>query len=247
MIRCPELLDLISRDREWDLSRNGAGSSVSENNKLELRLGLPGEGGPAEGSSCLNGNHESGEFHLSSAKLFPSCLNIRSNKRALYEKAEGIAGDGNWLDRNDEFQPHKLIFSEKTAEKVSPLTPCLSASLPSSAFQRETQKLPQQSKSSYLQHLLMPQKLDLVSEEPSKPCSLKTAEFPYLNGKSCPKTGSVPADSSEPKHHDKRLVSLSSLILFLIIHIKLYFLSYGYHVTETLDPPYYDYVFHLPK
>ncbi|XP_038896900.1 auxin-responsive protein IAA6-like [Benincasa hispida] len=199
MVRCPELLDLISRDREWDLTRNGVGSSVSENNKLELRLGLPGEVGLAEGSSCLNSNHENGEFPLSSAKPFPSCLNIRSNKRALYEKAEGITGDGNWLDRNDEFQPHKLIFYEKTAEKVSPPTPCLSASLPSSAFQREAQKLSQPAQSSYLKQFFMPQKLDLVSEEPLKPCSLKTAEL-----KSCLNSGSVPAESSEPKHHDKR-------------------------------------------
>ncbi|CAK9325509.1 unnamed protein product [Citrullus colocynthis] len=186
MVRCPELLDLISRDREWDLTRNGVGSSISENNKLELRLGLPGEG-----SSCLNSNHENGEFPLSSAKPFSSCLNVRSNKRALYEKAEGMAGD--------EFQPHKLIFCEKTAEKVSPLTPSLSASLPSSAFQREAQKPSQPSQSSYLKHLLMPQKLDLVSEEPSKPCSLKTADL-----KSCLNSDSVPAESSEPKHHDKR-------------------------------------------
>ncbi|XP_022138828.1 auxin-responsive protein IAA25-like [Momordica charantia] len=204
MVRCPELLDLISRDREWDLIRNGAESSVSENNKLELRLGLPGEGGLVEGSSCLNSNHESGELPLSSAELFPSCLNIRSNKRALYEKAEGMAEGGIWLNRNDEFQPHKLIFSEKTAEKVSPPTPCPSASLSSSAFQREAQKLSLQSKSSYLQHLLMPQKLDKVSEEASKSGCLKTAEFPYLDGKSYPNTVSVPANSSEPQHSDKR-------------------------------------------
>ncbi|KGN60312.1 auxin-responsive protein IAA26 isoform X1 [Cucumis sativus] len=194
MVRCPELLDLISRDREWDLTRNGVGSSVIENNKLELRLGLPGEA-----SSCLNGNHENGEISLSSAKPFSSCFNIRSNKRALYAKTEGIAGDGNRLDRNDEFQPHKLIFHEKTAEKVSPFTPCLSASLPSSAFHREAQKLSQPSQSSYLKHVLMPQNLDLVSEESSKPCSLKATE---LN--SCLNDGSVPAESSETKHHDKR-------------------------------------------
>lgn len=217
MVRCPELLDLISRDREWNLTRNGVGSLISENNKLELRLGLPGEG-----SSCLNNNHENGEFPLSSAKPFPSCLNVRSNKRALYEKAEGMAGD--------EFQPHKLIFCEKTAEKVSPLTPSLSASLPSSAFQREAQKPSQPSQSSYLKRLLMPQKLDLVSEEPSKPCSLKTADL-----KSCLNSGSVPAESSEPKHHDKRLVSLSSFIsYFLIIHIKLYFLCDGYLMSLIL-------------
>ncbi|KAL0553111.1 hypothetical protein IC582_006998 [Cucumis melo] len=196
MVRCPELLDLISRDREWDLTRNGVGSSVIENNKLELRLGLPGEEGLAEASSCLNSNHENGEISLSSARPFSSCLNIRSNKRALYAKTEGIAGDGNRLDRNDEFQPHKLIFYEKTAEKVSPFTPCLSASLPSSAFQREAQKLSQPSQSSYLKHLLMPQNLDLVSEEPSKP---KATE---LN--SCLNSNSVPAESSETKHHDKR-------------------------------------------
>ncbi|XP_022940590.1 auxin-responsive protein IAA16-like isoform X1 [Cucurbita moschata] len=180
MGRCPELLDLISMNREWKLTRNGGESSVSENNKTELRLGLPGGEGEesSNSSSSLNINHESGEFLVPSAKLFPCCLNIRSNKRSVYEKGEGIAG-------NDEFQPHKLI-----------------ASLPSSAFQREAHKL---ELVPYLQHFLMTQKLELVSEEASKACSLKTAEFPYLNGQSCPDTASVPADlSQEPKHHHKR-------------------------------------------
>ncbi|XP_022981021.1 auxin-responsive protein IAA16-like isoform X2 [Cucurbita maxima] len=170
---------------EWKLTRNGAESSVSENNKTELRLGLAGGEGEESSSSSLNGNHESGEFLVSSAKLFPCCLNIRSNKRSVYEKAEGIAG-------NDEFQPHKLI-----------------ASLPSSAFQREAHKL---ELVPYLQHFLMTQNLELVSEEPSKACSLRTAEFPYLNGQSCPNTGSVPADSSqEPKHHHKRASAASAV------------------------------------
>ncbi|XP_023525111.1 auxin-responsive protein IAA16-like isoform X4 [Cucurbita pepo subsp. pepo] len=120
-----------SKYLEWKLTRNGAESSVSENNKTELRLGLPGGEGEESNSSSssLNINHES-------------------------------------------------------------------------AFQREAHKL---ELVPYLQHFLMTQKLELVSEEPSKACSLRTAEFPYLNGQSCPKTGSVPADSSqEPKHHHKR-------------------------------------------
>ncbi|KAG7031734.1 Auxin-responsive protein IAA18, partial [Cucurbita argyrosperma subsp. argyrosperma] len=138
-------------NREWKLTRNGAENSVSENNKTELRLGLPGGEGEesSNSSSSLNINHESGEFLVPSAKLFPYCLNIRSNKRSVYEKGERIAG-------NDEFQPHKLI-----------------ASLPSSAFQREAHKL---ELVPYLQHFLMTQKLELVSEEASKACSLKTAE-----------------------------------------------------------------------
>ncbi|XP_022940592.1 auxin-responsive protein IAA2-like isoform X3 [Cucurbita moschata] len=131
MGRCPELLDLISMNREWKLTRNGGESSVSENNKTELRLGLPGGEGEesSNSSSSLNINHES-------------------------------------------------------------------------AFQREAHKL---ELVPYLQHFLMTQKLELVSEEASKACSLKTAEFPYLNGQSCPDTASVPADlSQEPKHHHKR-------------------------------------------
>lgn len=43
---CPQLLDLIPKDREWLLKRDkqrSHGSSTEEINNLELRLGPPGE------------------------------------------------------------------------------------------------------------------------------------------------------------------------------------------------------------
>ncbi|KAJ8433494.1 hypothetical protein Cgig2_018028 [Carnegiea gigantea] len=48
---CPKLLDLIPKEREWGMNREGdeelgrKGSPCDENKKLELRLGLPGDEG----------------------------------------------------------------------------------------------------------------------------------------------------------------------------------------------------------
>lgn len=62
---CPKLLDLIPKEREWGLNREGAeegrrnGSSSDENKKLELRLGLPGDERWSQKNSSIRERNES--------------------------------------------------------------------------------------------------------------------------------------------------------------------------------------------
>ncbi|KAL2928649.1 Auxin-responsive protein IAA26 [Bienertia sinuspersici] len=70
---CPKLLDLISKDKEKMLSteerRYGSSSSASDENKLELRLGLPGDG---NWSAKNNLKSREREDSLLSLGYFPS-------------------------------------------------------------------------------------------------------------------------------------------------------------------------------
>lgn len=67
---CPQLLDLIPKDREWLLKRDkqrSHGSSTEEINNLELRLGPPGEENSREREeSNLSLGYFSNMTHLSS-------------------------------------------------------------------------------------------------------------------------------------------------------------------------------------
>ncbi|XP_011014932.1 PREDICTED: auxin-responsive protein IAA18-like [Populus euphratica] len=55
---CPQLLDLIPKEREW-LGKGEDGRSSSEDRKLELRLGPPGEDWSLESTSNRSERHES--------------------------------------------------------------------------------------------------------------------------------------------------------------------------------------------
>ncbi|PIA64634.1 hypothetical protein AQUCO_00100242v1 [Aquilegia coerulea] len=68
---CPQLLDLIHKDREWLMRSNKKSFGVSEEKKLELRLGPPGEEDESSLSTHFwlkDGTHQNHKFLSSSEK-----------------------------------------------------------------------------------------------------------------------------------------------------------------------------------
>ncbi|XVE52020.1 hypothetical protein DITRI_Ditri02bG0086900 [Diplodiscus trichospermus] len=62
---CPQLLDLIPQEREWHVKREERRDGSSEEKKLELRLGPPGEDNWSIKEACKNNTRESDESLLS--------------------------------------------------------------------------------------------------------------------------------------------------------------------------------------
>ncbi|BFG24388.1 hypothetical protein CerSpe_106620 [Prunus speciosa] len=74
---CPQLLDLIPRERDWLVKRDDRSHGSSEEKKLELRLGPPGEDWSLNGNS--RSNKERDESLLSLGYFAPMSSNNNNN------------------------------------------------------------------------------------------------------------------------------------------------------------------------
>ncbi|KAF8400943.1 hypothetical protein HHK36_014246 [Tetracentron sinense] len=205
---CPPLLDLISRDREWQ--RN---VGASEEKKLELRLGPPGEDWIIREKS-KNNSSERDESFLSLGCFSSMASKPHNNtsssgaKRGFSDTVERQAGDETWLMNSNGNQSHKLSSSEKSAGTIFS-SPWASGSLPSpssSAFQIKTQQQQQQPNPSFLGFPSIPQSLPVMAKESSKPCSTKVVDLHNPEKKACsPAAASIPANTAEPNTSQKRV------------------------------------------
>ncbi|GLU14422.1 hypothetical protein SLE2022_309940 [Rubroshorea leprosula] len=101
---CPQLLDLISKEREeWQVRRD---DGASEERKLELRLGPPGEENWAQKDGSKNNNRERDESHLSLGYFSSAAMSNNGNKAqqgfsSLENRPVGSVLSSSWV------QPHQ--------------------------------------------------------------------------------------------------------------------------------------------
>ncbi|KAF8407102.1 hypothetical protein HHK36_006227 [Tetracentron sinense] len=184
----PQLLDLVPNDREWFARRNEGSLGASEEKKLELRLGPPGEDWFSKENSKDNSRY--GDESLLSFRCFSSMAskthNNESNsnnttssgaKRGFLNTVETKAGEEAWFINSNRNQNHKLLTSEKLVGTIFS-SPWSSGSLPSpssSAFQIKNQQ--QQPNLSFLQYPSNPQTLPVLAKKSSQPCSTEVVDL----------------------------------------------------------------------
>ncbi|KAJ7951704.1 Auxin-responsive protein [Quillaja saponaria] len=145
---CPQLLDLIPKDREWFMKKgSGSGShKSSEEKKLELRLGPPGEDWVMKDSST-NVNRGRDESLLSLGYFSP------------------IASDNGCL-------------TQKIPTSDSPAASILSSPWSSSGYQGKTQNNQPQTKApSFLRFESSSQNMPVMAKESSQPCCTKVEDL----------------------------------------------------------------------
>ncbi|GMY34371.1 auxin-responsive protein IAA26-like [Fagus crenata] len=80
---CPQLLDLISKEREWFVNRDGERRhGLPEEKKLELRLGPPGEDWSVKHNSKNNNQRERDESLLSLGYYSPMASRTHNNNNS---------------------------------------------------------------------------------------------------------------------------------------------------------------------
>ncbi|XP_021276705.1 auxin-responsive protein IAA2-like [Herrania umbratica] len=173
----PRLLNLNPMNKEWLVNHK-----VSEDRKLELRLGPPGE--------------------------FLGCNNCATHgtKRTFQHTAEtSIVEKDRWRD-GSENQCQKLSCFAKTGDAVNCTpSPWSSGSIPYSAFQRDSQKESQHSKASFFQNLPISKKLAGMAEDFSQPCSSRVAEVQFPDRKACSSLATADADTATNNTSNKRI------------------------------------------
>ncbi|XP_042513313.1 auxin-responsive protein IAA26-like [Macadamia integrifolia] len=201
-----QFLDMIPNEREWLARRDEARFGVSEDKKLELRLGPPGEDWFDKENREKDGRER--DESLLSLGSFSSPASSKSNnshnnsisagaKRVFLDTVEAKAGEQTWLMNHNQNQ--KLSFSEKPSGNGTILSSpwCSSTSPSPSHFQVKTQQQQQQPKPQFLQVSSVPQSLPVIPKGPSQTCNdTKLAELQNPEKKSCSTaSGSVPANT----------------------------------------------------
>ncbi|XP_022729698.1 auxin-responsive protein IAA2-like isoform X2 [Durio zibethinus] len=175
----PQLLNLNPMNNEW-LENNKA----SEDRKLELRLGPPGE--------FLGYNNNS----------------IDGTKRAFQHTAETSIGVKDWSRDTRENQCQKISCIKKTGDTVNctPI-PWPSGSTQYSAFQKDTKKEPQHSRASFFQNLPISKKLAGMAKDfsQSQPCSYRMSEVQFADRKACSSLASADADTTTNNTSNTRI------------------------------------------
>ncbi|XP_059595462.1 auxin-responsive protein IAA26 isoform X2 [Vitis vinifera] len=152
---CPQLLDLISKDREWVLkSGEGRSHGSPEEKKLELRLGPPGEDWTIKDNTNNNNYRERDESlrylrYLSSmASMTHNCSNNNNNSNIINNTTTSCGKRGflETVERN-------------TGEE---------------GYQVKTQQQQQQTKASFLQFQSSP---PVITKESSQPCCTKVVDL----------------------------------------------------------------------
>ncbi|RVW20102.1 Auxin-responsive protein IAA26 [Vitis vinifera] len=152
---CPQLLDLISKDREWVLkSGEGRSHGSPEEKKLELRLGPPGEDWTIKDNTNNNNCRERDESlrylrYLSSmASMTHNCSNNNNNSNIINNTTTSCGKRGflETVERN-------------TGEE---------------GYQVKTQQQQQQTKASFLQFQSSP---PVITKESSQPCCTKVVDL----------------------------------------------------------------------
>ncbi|XP_043706515.1 auxin-responsive protein IAA18-like [Telopea speciosissima] len=201
--------------REWLARRDKARFGVSEEKKLELRLGPPGEDWFDKEKREKDGRER--DESLLSLGCFSSLASKSNNnhnnnisagaKRGFLDTVEAKAGDQTWLMTHNTNQNQKLTFSEKTGGTVISSPWCSSTSPSPSPFQVKTHQQQQQPKPQFLQFPSIPQSLPVMPKEPPKACNdtKLAAELQNHEKKACsPASGSVPANTSTLNSSNKR-------------------------------------------
>ncbi|KAA8541737.1 hypothetical protein F0562_022889 [Nyssa sinensis] len=175
----PQLLDLISRDREWlvqrdEQKRNGS----SEEKKLELRLGPPGQDWTIK-DGAKNHSRERDESLLSLSHLSNnysnSNPNISGTKRGFIDTVDrSKTMEDGWIMNNNGTQTQKFSSSE------NPVGTAVSSPWSSSCnYQGKVpqQQHQQQTKTPFLQFPSTPQSSPAKAKESSQPCRTKVVDL----------------------------------------------------------------------
>ncbi|KAL4604479.1 hypothetical protein ACB092_10G196500 [Castanea dentata] len=174
--------------KEFDPIKNEGGNGVSEEKKLELRLGPPGE---AQTVHYVGFNNK-----------------INGAKRVWQETVVAKKEERKWLSKNAQNQYQDLSFTEKTVERVFP-TSWSSASLHSSAFHMDTdQKQNLQPKPTYIQYPSISRRLSAMAEESQQTCGCRVAEMQNSDKRACSSrcaSASVSTATAEPINSQKRI------------------------------------------
>ena len=231
---CPQLLDLISKDREWVLkSGEGRSHGSPEEKKLELRLGPPGEDWTIKDNTNNNNCRERDESlrylrYLSSmASMTHNCSNNNNNsniinntttscgKRGFLETVERNTGEEGWIMNSNGNQNQKQAANNTNNNGVLP------SPWSSSGYQVKTQQQQQQTKASFLQFQSSP---PVVTKESSQPCCTKVVDLQNTEKKAF---SPASANTAVPNSSQKRYPSFSHYYYFLN------FLDRGYSPTQS--------------
>ena len=209
---CPQLLDLIHQNREWLINREKERShGSSEEKKLELRLGPPGQDWPLK----ENKQRDNDQSLLSLGYFSPMASS------GTQKTNNNINNSGN------QNQPHKFSSSENGVGNV------LSSS--SSPWSSSTSSSPSgyqgKAPTSFLQSL------PVMGKEASQPCCPKVVDL-QKNAEKKAFSSSTPANTAVPNSSQKRyfgfflflfIFSLVSIFIFWTedIHSKQDHVLYG--------------------
>ncbi|XP_022754607.1 auxin-responsive protein IAA2-like [Durio zibethinus] len=172
----PQLLNLNPMSNEWLVIHK-----VSQDRKLELRLGPPGE--------FLGYNNKT----------------THGTKRAFQHTAETKRGGKDRSRDTSENQCQKISCIEKTGDTVNcTKTPWFSGSTPYSAFQTDTKNESQHSKASFVQNSPISKMLAVMTEDFSQPCSSRMAELQFPGRKACSSLATADADTTTNNTSNKR-------------------------------------------
>ncbi|XVE53765.1 hypothetical protein DITRI_Ditri03aG0028700 [Diplodiscus trichospermus] len=171
----PRLLNINFVNKEFPVNHK-----VSEDRKLELRLGPPGE------FLALDNNPTHG------------------TKRAFQHTAETRIGEKDCSD-NSPNQCHNFSCIEETGDTVNCTpSPWSSGSTPYSAFQRDTKTEPQYSNVSFFQNLTISKNLAGMAEDFPQPCSSGMAEVQFPDRRACSSLATAGADAITNNTSNKR-------------------------------------------
>ncbi|XWS72508.1 hypothetical protein CRYUN_Cryun02cG0045900 [Craigia yunnanensis] len=172
----PQLLNLNPMNNEWLVNQK-----ASEDRKLGLRLGPPGE--------FLGYNNNT----------------THGTKRAFEHTAETTIGEKDQKRDASENRCQKISRFEKTGDTVNcTTTPWSSGSTPYSAFQKDA-KESQHSKALFFQNLPISKKLAGMTEDFSQPCSSRMAEAQFPDRKACSSLATADADTTTNNTSNKRI------------------------------------------
>lgn len=174
---CPQLLDLISKEREWLVNRDGERRhGFPEEKKLELRLGPPGEDWSVRDNS-INNQRQRDESLFSLGYFSPRTSRTNNNSNGSQTQ----------------------MFA---ASSENPVGAVLSSPWPSSsAYQGKNHNQQQTIPPSFLQFPSTPQSLPVMAQEASQPCCTKVVDL-----QSAEKKGFSPssAKTAVPNSSQKR-------------------------------------------
>ena len=190
---CPQLLDLIPKEREWLVNRDGERRhGFPEEKKLELRLGPPGEDWSVRDNS-KNNQRQRDESLLSLGYFSPRTSRTNNNNNG--SQAQMFA-----------------------ASSENPVGAVLSSPWPPSAYQGKNHNQQQTKPPSFLQFPSTPQSLPVMAQEASQPCCTKVVDL-----QSAEKKGFSPssAKTAVPNSSQKRCFSFFfSCVYFLFFIIR---------------------------
>ncbi|KAE9467844.1 hypothetical protein C3L33_00223, partial [Rhododendron williamsianum] len=191
---CPQLLDLIPKDREWLVQRGEQNShGSSEEKKLELRLGPPGE--------------EREESSLLSLGYFSNKTNQNRGIRGFTNAVEMKPGEKGWIMNNNNNNGGQTHFSFSSENPFGS----------SSDYMVKTQQQQQQPQGNALFPLIQsnPQRMAIKAKESSHGCPNKGEDLQQKNAEKKvfpppPPASANPAVATNSSQKRKNLASSSS-------------------------------------